>query len=54
MDEARTARAVRELLASLGLDPDAPELQATGNVSLELFHGTPSPENVKAIANFAK
>ena len=29
MDEARTARAVRELLASLGQDPDAPELRDT-------------------------
>jgi GTP cyclohydrolase I len=29
MDEARTARAVRELLASLGQDPDAPELKDT-------------------------
>jgi len=29
MDEARTARAVRELLASLGQDPDAPELLDT-------------------------
>ncbi len=29
MDEARTARAVRELLTSLGQDPDAPELQDT-------------------------
>ncbi len=29
MDEARTARAVRELLASLGQDPDSPELRDT-------------------------
>jgi GTP cyclohydrolase I len=29
MDEARTARAVRELLASLGQDPEAPELKDT-------------------------
>ena len=29
MDEARTARAVRELLASLGQDPDSPEVRDT-------------------------
>ncbi len=29
MDEARAARAVRELLISFGVDPDAPELQET-------------------------
>lgn len=28
-DEARTSRAVRELLAGLGVDPDAPELRET-------------------------
>ena len=29
LDENRTARAVRELLSSLGVDPDAPELKET-------------------------